>query len=162
MPLTTKADSGTAPSSMRITRMGMIGRLRMLRRAEREEHRRLRREQDTERGDELRQRRSGPERPEDRELDQDTDDDHEHVREHDRRRGGEREAELARAESPEREPGEHGDRARGEVDEAGAAVGDDDTDRDCGDRRPVPSPSSRKRRISFSRLVRITRRGRPS
>ena len=58
----------------------------------------------------------------------------------DRRRGGERKAELARAERPEREPGEHGDRACGEVDEAGAPVGDDDTDRDRGDRRPGPEP----------------------
>ena len=67
-------------------------------------------------------------------------DDHEHVGERDRQRGGEREAELARTERPEREPGEHGDRACGQVDEAGAPVGDDDTDRDCGDRRPGPEP----------------------
>ena len=79
MPLSTKADSGTAASSMRMTRIGNDRRLRMLRRAEREEHRRLRREQDAERGDELRERRGGAERPEDRELDDDGD-------EHDERR----------------------------------------------------------------------------
>ena len=55
-------------------------------------------------------------------------------------RGGEREAELARAERPEREPGEHGDRACRQVDEAGAPVGDDDTDRDRGNRRSGSEP----------------------
>ena len=81
MPLSTKADNGTAAPSMRITRTGMIGRLGMLRRAEGEEHDRLRREQDAERGDELGQRRGGTERPEDRQLDHDADGDHDHVRE---------------------------------------------------------------------------------
>ena len=35
-------------------------------------------------------------------------------------------------------PGEHGDRAGRQVDEAGAPVGDDDAERDRGDRRPGP------------------------
>ena len=116
----------------------MIGRLGMLRGAEREQHRRLRREQDAERGDELRQRRSRAQRPEDRELDRDADDDHEDVGERDRERRGDREAELAGPERPEGEAREHGDRARGQVDEAGAPVRDDDADRDGGDRRPGP------------------------
>ena len=137
-PLSTRLDSGTAPSSNRTTRIGMMVGCGMLGRPEREEHRRLRREQDAERGDELRQRRGGAQRPEDRELDRDGDDDHEDVGEGDRKRGGEREAELAGAKRPEREPCEHRDRARRQVDEAGAPVRDHDADRDGGDRRPGP------------------------
>ena len=68
----------------------------------------------------------------------DADGDHERVGEGDRGWGRQREAELAGAERPEREAREHGDRACGQVDEAGAPVGDDDADRDCGDRRPGP------------------------
>ena len=117
------------------TRIGDDRRLGMLRGPEREEHRRLRREEDAERGDELRERRGGPERPVDRELDHDGDEDHEHVGERDRERRADREAELAGPERPEREAREHGDRARGQVDEAGAPVGDDDADRDGRDRR---------------------------
>ena len=89
-PLSTRLDSGTAPSSNRTMRIGMIGRLGMLRGPERQQHRRLRREQDAERRDELRQRGSRAQRPEDRELDRDADDAHEHVGERDRKRGGER------------------------------------------------------------------------
>ena len=87
MPLITKADRGTAPSSMRITRMGMMVGCGCCDVPNARSIDRLRGEQDTERGDELRQRRSGTERPEDRELDHDADDDHEHVRERDRQRG---------------------------------------------------------------------------
>ena len=108
----------------------------MLRRAEREQHRRLCREQDAERGDELCQRRGGAQWPEDRELDHDGDGDHEDVGEGDRERGGEREAELTGTQRPEREARQHRDRARGQVDEAGASVRDHDADRDRGDRRP--------------------------
>ena len=64
--------------------------------------------------------------------------DHEHVGERDRERRADREAELARPERPEREAREHRDRARGQVDEAGAPVGDDDADRDGRDRRAGP------------------------
>jgi len=74
----------------------------MLRRAKRKEHHRLCREQDTERGDKLRERCSGTELPEDRELDHDAGDDHNHIGERDRQRGGESDAELSRIERPER------------------------------------------------------------
>ena len=113
-------------------------RLGMLRGAEREEHRRLRREEDAERRDELRERRGGAERPVDRELDDHGDEHDERVGQRDRDRRADREAELTGPERPEREAREHGDRARGQVDEPGAAVRDDDADGDGGDRRPGP------------------------
>jgi hypothetical protein len=91
-------------------------RLRLGRRAERQEHGRLEREQDPERRRELRERRRGLQRPEREEL-------HEHAGRHDddegddeRRGGREVRAVDARAQRPERVPGEHRDRAGGEVD----------------------------------------------
>ena len=117
---------------------GDDGRLRMLGRAEGEEHHRLHREEHAERGDELRQGCRVMERSKDGELDRDADRNDEHIGERDREWGGEREPELARAERPERESGEHGDRPCRQVDEAGAPVGNDDTDGDCGNCRSGP------------------------
>ncbi len=110
----------------------------MLRGAEREEHRRLRCQEDAERGDELGERRGGAERPVDRELDDHDDEHDEYVGQRDRERRRDGEAELTGPERPEREAREHGDRACGQVDEAGAPVRDHDADRDGGDRGPGP------------------------
>ena len=86
---------------------------------------------------------------------------HEDVGERDRQRGANREAELTRAERPEGEAREHGDRACGEVDEAGAAVGDDDADRDGRDRRPGPEAEQEEEEYLVHVVpVRISRRGR--
>ena len=72
---------------MRITRTGMIVGWGCCDVPKARSIDRLRREEDAERGDELRQRRGGAQRPEDRELDHDADHDHDHVGEHDRRAG---------------------------------------------------------------------------
>ena len=133
----------------------------MLRGAERKEHRRLRRQEDAERGDELRERRGGAERPVDRELDDHGDEHDEHVGQRDRERRRDREAELTGPERPEREAREHGDRACGQVDEAGAPVRDHDADRDRGDRRPGPETEQEEEEyLVHVVLVGISRRGR--
>ncbi len=86
---------------------------------------------------------------------------HEDVGEGDRKRGGEREAELAGSERPEGEAGEHGDRARRQVDEAGAPVRDDDADRDGGDRRPGPEAEQEEEEGLFHVIpCLVSRRGR--
>ena len=137
-PLSTRLDSGTAPSSNRTTRIGMMVGWGCCEVPNASSIVACAVSRTPSEATSFASGASGAQRPEDRELDRDADDDHEDVGERDRKRSGEREAELSGAERPEGEAGEHGDRARREVDESGAPVRDHDADRDGGDRRPGP------------------------
>ena len=84
-----------------------------------------------------------------------------HVGERDRERRTDREAELAGPERPEREAREHGDRARGQVDEAGAPVRDDDADGNGRDRRAgAEAEQEEEEDLVHVCPSRISRRGR--
>jgi hypothetical protein len=109
-------------------------RLRLLRDAEGEQHRRLQDEQHTERGDHLGQRRGVTHRPVHDELGDRADQGHEQQAEHQAgpgRQGGD----LAGIERPVGVSAEHGQAADGEVDDPRPAVAEHDAERDARDER---------------------------